>query len=93
VCLYSVFGALRFLGGLGSLGPRTSALFGPSAETGKLWIEESKHGNPQKRGARGICRFCRMVNPAQCGTQGHAQKKYTTYKREDALFLNRYHGL
>jgi hypothetical protein len=29
-------------------------------------IEESKRAarGPQKRGARGICRFCHMVNPA-----------------------------
>jgi hypothetical protein len=50
------------VGDLGSLGPRTGALFGPRAETGnkkfRKKIEESK------RGARGICRFCHMVNPA-----------------------------
>jgi hypothetical protein len=46
--------------------PALGALFGPRAETGnqkiEKEIEESKRG--AKRGARGICRFRHMVNPA-----------------------------
>jgi hypothetical protein len=60
--LGSIFWGLEFSGGLRLFGARSGALFGPRAETENKKFR--KKNRREKRGARGICRFCHMVNPA-----------------------------